>query len=89
VDADLPVLLAKHRPWLRGLASRLLRSCASDVVQDVLLDALKCPAHVRNGTDEAKRSWLQSLLTCKVHHALRDIGREWQLNGLLSDFGVP
>src|SRR4051812_22009065 len=78
--ADIAELVAKHRPRLRDLAGRLFSDCArldaSDLVQEVMLDALNCPDEVRHGTDEEKWAWLRTLLVCKVHHALRDQGRD-------------
>lgn len=77
--ADLGPVVAELRQWLRKLAGELFRDTArlsgSDLVQETLLDAAKCPDSVRYGTLAEKRAWLKTVLVRKVANALRDHSR--------------
>src|SRR5262245_14384503 len=78
VDPALLALVDRYRPSLQRLADYLLhrnrcrRFDASDLAQDVLLDALKCPDHVLHGSEQEQRAWLRKILLCKILNAVRD-----------------
>ena len=73
--SDLESLLAEFRPALRRLAGLLFRDTpradASDLVQETLLDACRCPEEVRNGTPAQKLAWLRRALVRNILNARR------------------
>lgn len=73
---DLESLLSEFRPALRKLAGLLFRDTrrldSSDIVQETLLDACRCPEKVRNGTTAQKLAWLRIVLVHNIVNARRD-----------------
>jgi RNA polymerase sigma-70 factor (ECF subfamily) len=69
-------LMSEFRPALRKLAGLLFRDTrrldASDIVQETLLDACRCPEKVRTGTAAQKFAWLRRVLVHNILDARRD-----------------
>jgi RNA polymerase sigma-70 factor (ECF subfamily) len=99
-DPDaLDALVRRYRPWLQVLAQgqlgrRLPGKCdASDVVQQVLLDACHGLTQFRGATEAELCAWLRQVLARALGHELRrfagtqqrDVGREVSLERELAD----
>src|SRR6516164_9214918 len=97
--AALDALLQRYRAWLLVLAEgqvggRLAAKCdASDVVQQVLIDAYRGLPNFHGTTEAELCAWLRQVLARALGHELRryagtlqrDVGREVSLEDQLAE----
>jgi RNA polymerase sigma-70 factor (ECF subfamily) len=86
LSAEFEAAVRSLRPWLRDLASHLYRDTpavgGSDLVQDVLVDATRCPDQVLAGSDADKRGWFKVVLARKIANAVRNGARDKRATAL-------
>lgn len=82
IDVSDPAVVAKYEPYLRMLARTQARKAyqaklgASDMVQQVMLQAVQGLDGFRGGTEAEFRGWLRKILAHHLCHLDRDMHRD-------------
>ena len=82
VDTSDPALIAKYEPYLRMLARTQMRRAyqakvgASDMVQQVMMQAVQGFDGFRGTTEAEFRGWLRQILAHHLCHLDRDLHRD-------------
>lgn len=82
IDVSDPAIIAKYEPYLRMLARTHARRAyqakvgASDMVQQVMLQAVQGIDGFRGGTEAEFRGWLRQILARHLCHLDRDMHRD-------------
>ncbi len=82
IDVSDPAIVAQYEPYLRMLARMQARRAyqaklgASDIVQQVMLQAVQGLDGFRGGTEAEFRGWLRQILAHHLCHLDRDLHRD-------------
>ncbi|TWU55763.1 sigma-70 family RNA polymerase sigma factor [Rubripirellula reticaptiva] len=82
IDVSDPAIIAKYEPYLRMLARTNARKAyqakvgASDMVQQVMMQAVQGLGGFRGGTEAEFRGWLRQILAHHLCHLDRDMHRD-------------
>lgn len=82
IDLSDPVVIARFEPYLRVLARTQMRRAyqakvgSSDMVQQVMLQAVQAYDGFRGSTEAELRGWLRKILAHHLYHLDRDMHRE-------------
>ncbi len=82
IDVGDPAVVARYEPYLKMLARTQMRKAyqakigASDVVQQVMLQAVQGLSGFRGSTEAEFRAWLRQILARHLCHLDRDLHRD-------------
>ena len=82
IDVGDPAVVARYEPYLKMLARTQMRKAyqakmgASDIVQQVMLQAVQGLSGFRGSTEAEFRAWLRQILARHLCHLDRDLHRD-------------